>query len=82
MPPAVMALTDCEVVRIDAEEASAVAGRNPRATDALNQILTSRSRRLQPSAAAHSIEIQAPGGRSPNDDEVTPPDPTQAEPPA
>lgn len=82
VPPAVMALTDCEVVRIDAEEASAVAGRNPRATDALNQILTSRSRRLQPSAAAHSIEIQAPGGRSPNGDEVTPPDPTQAEPPA
>lgn len=82
VPPAVMALTDCEVVRIDAEEASAVAGRNPRATDALNQILTSRSRRLQPSAAAHSIEIQAPGGRSPNGGEVTQPDPTQAEPPA
>jgi CRP-like cAMP-binding protein len=82
VPPAVMALTDCEVIRIDAEVASAVAGRNPRMTDVLNQILISRSRRLQPSAEAHSIEIPAPGGLSPNGDDVAPPDPTEAEPPA
>ena len=76
VPPAVMALTDCEVIRIDAEAASAVAGRNPGVTDALNQILTSRSRRLQPSVAGRSIEIQVPGETAP-----APPDPAGAEPP-
>lgn len=82
LPPAVMALTDCEVIRIDAEAASAVAGRNQRATDALNQILISRSRRLQPIVAERSIEMPAPGGLAPNSDEVAPPDPTEAESPA
>jgi small-conductance mechanosensitive channel/CRP-like cAMP-binding protein len=82
LPPAVMALTDCEVIRIDAEAVSAVAGRNQRATDALNQILISRSRRLQPIVAEHSIEMRAPGGLAPNSDEVAPPDPTEAESPA
>jgi small-conductance mechanosensitive channel len=60
VPPGVVAVTDCEVIRIDAEAASVVAGRNPQVTDTLNQILISRSRRLQPRAGDRPIELAAP----------------------
>ena len=61
-PPQVLAVTDCEVVRLDAETASGVAGRNPRVTDTLNQILISRSRRLGPHTVDSAIELPTPGG--------------------
>ena len=54
----VMAVTDCEVVRIDASTAGAVASRNPSLADGLNQLLSSRNRRLDP--LAERFEIEAP----------------------
>jgi small-conductance mechanosensitive channel/CRP-like cAMP-binding protein len=85
VPPVVVALTDCEVIRIDAEAANAVAGRNPRVTEALNQILTSRSRRLQPTVAGHAVTIQGPGDASTpstSEGETSPPNEADAETPA
>jgi len=55
---AVIAVADCEVVRIDASTAGAVASRNPSLADGLNQLLSSRNRRLDP--LAERIEIDAP----------------------
>ena len=45
---AVVAVSDCEVVRIDANTAGAVASRNPTLADELNQMIASRDRRLNP----------------------------------
>ena len=57
-PPEVLALIDCEIIRIDAEAASAVASRNTVLTDQLDQLMISRARRLSPlSDEAH---IEAP----------------------
>ena len=44
----VIAVTDCEIVRIDASTAGAIASRNPSLADELNQLLSSRNRRLDP----------------------------------
>jgi len=46
--PDVVAITDCEVVVVDAEAAGAVASRNPDLTEAMNQLGWSRTRRLDP----------------------------------
>ena len=46
--PDVVAITDCEVVVVDAEAAGAVASRNPDLTEAMNQLGWSRRRRLDP----------------------------------
>ncbi len=48
LPQEVVAVSDCEVVRIDANTAGAVASRNPSLSDQLNQLLASRDRRLNP----------------------------------
>jgi len=48
LPQEVVAVSDCEVVRIDANTAGAVASRNPSLSDELNQLLASRDRRLNP----------------------------------
>ncbi len=47
-PPEILALTDCEVIRIDAEAAGAVASRNTELTEHLDQLMISRARRLNP----------------------------------
>ncbi len=54
----VIAVTDCEVVRIDASTAGAIASRNPSLADELNQLLSSRNRRLDP--LVETIQIEAP----------------------
>ena len=54
----VMAVTDCEVVRIDASTAGAVASRNPSLADGLNQLMSSRNRRLDP--LTERFDIEAP----------------------
>jgi small-conductance mechanosensitive channel len=54
----VMAVTDCQVVRIDASTAGVVASRNPSLADGLNQLLSSRNRRLDP--LAERFDIEAP----------------------
>jgi small-conductance mechanosensitive channel len=48
VPPGILALTDCEIVRIHAEAAGAVASRNTELTDQLDQLMISRARRLSP----------------------------------
>jgi CRP-like cAMP-binding protein len=55
----VMAVTDCEVVRIDASTAGAVASRNPSLADGLNQLMSSRNRRLDPLTDRFDIEAPA-----------------------
>jgi small-conductance mechanosensitive channel len=55
----VMAATDCEVVRIDASTAGAVASRNPSLADGLNQLMSSRNRRLDPLTEQFDIEAPA-----------------------
>ncbi len=61
-PPVVLALTDCEIVRIDAEAASAVASRNTVLTDQLDQLMVSRARRLSPlSDDAHIVAPESLG---------------------
>jgi signal-transduction protein with cAMP-binding, CBS, and nucleotidyltransferase domain len=57
-PPEVIALTDCEIVRIDAEAASAVASRNTVLADQLDQLMISRSRRLTP--ISDDVRLEAP----------------------
>ena len=52
----VIAVTDCQVVRIDGSTAGVVASRNPSLADGLNQILSSRNRRLDPQAERFDIE--------------------------
>jgi small-conductance mechanosensitive channel/CRP-like cAMP-binding protein len=47
-PPDVIAVSDCEIVIINAEAAGAVASRNPSLIEAMNQIAISRTRRLDP----------------------------------
>ncbi len=54
-PPEVRAVSDCEVVRIDAEAAGAVASRNSELTDGLDQLMISRTRRLHPLSDAGRI---------------------------
>ena len=56
----VVAVSDCEVVRIDANMAGAVASRNPALADELNQLLASRNRRRHP--LVDRFVIDAPGG--------------------
>jgi CRP-like cAMP-binding protein len=51
----VIAVTDCEVVRIDGSTAGAIASRNPTLADELNQLLASRNRRLDPPTATVGI---------------------------
>ncbi len=58
-PQEVVAITDCEVVRIDATIASAVASRNAEVANELNHLLTSRNRRLDP--LLEQFEIEGPG---------------------
>ena len=48
-PPAVIALTDCEVVVIEGDVIGAVASRDPELMDAWNKITTIRARRVMPS---------------------------------
>lgn len=47
-PPEIRAVSDCEVIRIDAETAGAVMSRNSVLTDGVDQMMISRSRRLHP----------------------------------
>lgn len=54
----VVAVTDCVIVRIDASVGGAVASRNPTLADELNQLLASRSRRLDP--LVDRLDIAAP----------------------
>jgi small-conductance mechanosensitive channel len=60
-PPAVIAMTDCEVVIIEAEAAGAVASRNPDLSQAMNQLGVSRSRRLDPPAPSATGRLSADG---------------------
>ncbi len=53
----VVAVSDCEVVRIDANSAGAVASRNPALADELNQLLASRDRRLNPLVDRFVIDV-------------------------
>lgn len=48
-PPAVIALTDCEVVVVEGDVIGAVASRDPELMDAWNKITTIRARRVMPS---------------------------------
>jgi small-conductance mechanosensitive channel len=53
----VVAVSDCEVVRIDANMAGAVASRNPSLADGLNQLMASRNRRLNPLVDRFVIDV-------------------------
>jgi signal-transduction protein with cAMP-binding, CBS, and nucleotidyltransferase domain len=53
----VVAVSDCEVVRIDANTAGTIASRNPSLADELNQLLTSRDRRLNPIVDRFVIDV-------------------------
>jgi small-conductance mechanosensitive channel len=53
----VVAVSDCEVVRIDANMAGAVASRNPSLADGLNQLMASRNRRLNPLVDRSVIDV-------------------------
>jgi CRP-like cAMP-binding protein len=55
--PRVVAETDCEVVGIDLDAAGPVIARNQAVVDALNQITTSRTRRIE--RALGSVEVEA-----------------------
>jgi hypothetical protein len=55
----VIAVADCEVVRIDGTTAGAIASRNPVVADELNQLLASRNRRLDPLVASSEIDVPA-----------------------
>lgn len=55
--PEIVAVTDCEVVIIDAEAAGAVASRNPELNNTLNRLIASRLRRLNPT---ESISVGLP----------------------
>ena len=50
--PDIAAVTDCEVLAIDAEAASAVASRNPDLAKAVNQLAIARQRRMERAQAA------------------------------
>jgi hypothetical protein len=50
-------VSDCEVVRIDANTAGTVASRNPSLADELNQLLSSRDRRLNPIVDRFVIDV-------------------------
>jgi small-conductance mechanosensitive channel len=71
----VVAVTDCEVVRIEASIAGAVASRNPSLADELNQIMASRNRRLDSRAERFEIEAPVPasGSGEPAAAGITPP---------
>jgi small-conductance mechanosensitive channel len=60
----VVAVTDCEVVRIEAGTAGAVASRNPSLADELNQLMSSRNRRLNPHVPRFEIEAPVPDAGS------------------
>jgi len=55
--PGVVALTDCEVVVVDADTAGAVASRNPTVIEALNKIITLRNRRFEPEVGEVSVAM-------------------------
>ena len=61
VPPITMAVTDCEIVVIDAEVAGQVASRNPILTDTLNKLAANRRRRLQDPTRR---DAAAPGART------------------
>jgi small-conductance mechanosensitive channel/CRP-like cAMP-binding protein len=46
-PPAIMAVTDCEVIIIDAEAAGAVISRNPELAETMTQLQAARDRRIE-----------------------------------
>jgi CRP-like cAMP-binding protein len=50
--PDIVAVTDCEILVIDAEAASAVASRNPDLAKAVNQLAIARERRVERAQAA------------------------------
>lgn len=60
----VVAATDCEVVRIEASTAGAVASRNPSLADELNQLMSSRNRRLDPHVQRFEMEAPVPDAGS------------------
>jgi signal-transduction protein with cAMP-binding, CBS, and nucleotidyltransferase domain len=66
----VVAVTDCDVVRIEASTAGAVASRNPSLADELNQLMSSRNRRLDPHAGRFDIEAPVPDSSSRESDEA------------
>jgi small-conductance mechanosensitive channel/CRP-like cAMP-binding protein len=66
----VVAVADCEVVRIEASTAGAVASRNPSLADELNQLMSSRNRRLDPHAGRIEIEAPVPDSGSGEVDEA------------
>lgn len=66
LSPEVVAITDCEVVIIDAEASGRVASRNPDLNEALNQLGVSRMRRLDPQV---SISVGAEDLTHPGADE-------------
>jgi hypothetical protein len=57
-PRVVVAATDCEILRIDASTAGAVASRNPALAEEIDQQLSSRNRRLNP--LGDQFQFEAP----------------------
>ena len=57
-PQEVVSVTDCETIRIDAATAGAVASRNPALAHELDQLLSSRNRRLSP--LVHQLDFETP----------------------
>lgn len=53
----VIAVSDCEVVRIDANVAGSLASRNPSLAEQLNQLLAARDRRLNPLVGGFVAEV-------------------------
>lgn len=68
-PPDVIAITDCEVIVVDAEAAGAVTSRNPDLTEAMSQLAQSRIRRLDPSESISAVSLGRIGEG--NDDPVS-----------
>lgn len=58
--PFVRAITDCEVMIIEAEAAGAVSSRNPVVTDSLNQLMMWRRRRLLPAEIDEMAPVREP----------------------
>lgn len=60
-PPSIVAVTDCEIVVIDAETAGAVTSRNPQLAKAVNQLTVARQHRLERAHAGPAATSSGPG---------------------
>ena len=59
--PRVVALTDCEVIGLDADDVSVVASRDPNLADVMNKVVANRIRRLA-STPSRTTSAREPGG--------------------